>query len=88
MTPAISDHPNMNHLTAKMQSVLLFSLENFSAIFRQLLHASPKAPTFGALLPARPRPVSRPVPGLTCSLQSCVSAVKTVFMDGHKSAKE
>jgi hypothetical protein len=41
----------MNMLTAKAQrtqSVLLFSLENFSAIFRQLLPASPKAATFGS----------------------------------------
>ena len=30
-----------------------------------MFHASPKAPTFGALTPARPRPVSRPFPGLT-----------------------
>jgi hypothetical protein len=36
-----------------------------------------------ALPPAWPRPASRPVPGLTFSLQSCVSAVKTVFMGGH-----
>jgi hypothetical protein len=78
----------MNQLTAKAQSVLLFSLEIFSAIFRQSLRASPKAPTFGALTPAWPRPVSQPVPGLTFSMQSCVSAVKTVFMDGHKPAKE
>ena len=56
---------------------------------RQLLHASPKAPTVGALPPrqllhallyllhpcsrAWPRPASRPVPGLTFSMQSCAS---------------
>jgi hypothetical protein len=50
MTPAISDHPYMNQLTAKAQGVLLFSLE------------------------------------LLCDL--CVSAVKTLFMDGDKPARE
>jgi hypothetical protein len=47
----------------------LFPLKNFSVSFRQLLLASPEAPTFGALSPA--------------SMQSCVSAVKTLFIDGR-----
>jgi len=38
---------------------------------RQLLHASPRAPTFGALPPAWPRPASRTLCVLTSSLQSC-----------------
>jgi hypothetical protein len=58
-----------------LRRLSVFQLKFFSAFFRQLLPASPKAPTFGALTPAWPRPASRPVPGLTFSLQSCVSAV-------------
>jgi hypothetical protein len=54
---------------------------NHFALFRQLLHASPKAPTFGALPPAWHRPVSRPLPGLTFSMQSCGFAVSSFLYE-------